>query len=109
MSDQQEHNPFLEAENYFKPYEDKIKELRNNPELIEFDKLVYEVFEMNPQGKKLLEIIKEKYLLFSLVQKGTPTYQIDVIWQEGFKDFPRMFLMALISHKQRILVGTNPT
>jgi len=101
-------NPFLEAENYYKPYEEKIKELRNNPELIEFDKLCFELFEKNAQGKRFMEIAKEKYLLYSLVQKGTPTYQIDVIWQEGFKDFPRMILMALLSHKQRIQSGNNP-
>lgn len=100
-------NPFLEAENYYKPYEDKIKELRNNPELIELDKLCFELFEMNAQGKRFMEIAKEKYLLYSLVQKGTPTYQIDVIWQEGFKDAFRMILMALTSHKQRIQAGNN--
>lgn len=102
-----QHNPFLEAENYFKPYEDKIKDLRNNPELIEFDKLCFELFEMNSQGKRFMEIAKEKYLTYALVQKGTPTYQIDVIWQEGFKDAFRMILMALKSHQQRIVAGSN--
>ena len=105
MEDQK--NPFLESEDYFKPYSDKIKDLRNQPELIEFDKLSYELFEMNPQGKRWLEIIKEKYLIYSLAQRGSPTYQIDVLWQEGFKDFPRMLLIALLAHKQRILSGTN--
>ena len=103
----EEKNPFLEAENYYKPYEDKIKELRNNPELIELDKLCFELFEMNPQGKRFIELAKEKYLLYALVQKGTPTYQIDVIWQEGFKDAFRMILMALRSHQQRIQAGNN--
>lgn len=102
-------NPILEQENYFKEYEGKIKELRNNPELIEFDKLCYELFEMNSHGKRFIEIAKEKYLLYALVQKGNPTYQIDVIWQEGFKDAFRMLLMALVSHKQRIQAGSNPS
>jgi hypothetical protein len=62
---------------------------------------------MSPQGKRFMEIAKEKYLLFALVQKGTPTYQIDIIWQEGFKDFPRMILMALRSHQQRIQSENN--
>lgn len=104
---EQQSNPLLEAENYFKPYEEKIKDLRNNPELIEFDRLCYELFEMNPQGRKFIEIAKEKYLLYALVQKGTPTYQIDIIWQEGFKDAFRMLIMALRSHQQRIEAGTN--
>lgn len=108
MEEQQQHNPFLEHENYFKPYEDKIKELRNNPELIELDKLCFELFAMNPQGKRFMEIATEKYLLYALVQKGNPTYQIDVLWQEGFKDAFRMLLMAVKSHEQRIQAGTNP-
>lgn len=100
---EEHNNPFLQAEDYFKPYQDKIKDLRNQPEVIEFDKLCFELFEMNPSGKKFLELIKEKYLLLGLVQKGTPTYQIDVLWQEGFKDAFRMLVMAIVSHKQRIL------
>lgn len=100
-------NPFLEAENYFKPYEDQIKALRNNPELIEFDKLCFELFEMNPMGKRFMQLATEKYLIYGLVQKGTPTYQIDVLWQEGFKDVFRMILMSLKSHQQRIQAGKN--
>jgi len=103
-----EFNPFLEQENYFKPYEEKIQQLRDNPELIELDKLCYELFEMNEQGRRFIELVKDKFLLPALVQKGTPTYQLDVLWQEGFKDFPRMLIMATTSHKQRIKAGTNP-
>ena len=100
-------NPFLIAENYWKPYEEKIQSLKNNPELIEFDKLCFELFEMNPQGKRFMDIAREKYLTHALVQKGTPTYQIDILWQEGFKDAFRMILMSLQSHAQRIKVGNN--
>lgn len=103
----QEYNPFLEAENYFKPYEEKIKDLRNQPEVIEFDKLCFELFEINPQGKRFLEIVKEKYLMYALVGRGTPTYPTDIIWQEGFKDALRMLVMSVISHQQRIKSGNN--
>lgn len=104
---EQEENPFLKQENYYEPYAKKIEELRNNPELIEFDKICFELFEMNPMGKKFLEIAKEKYLLYSIIQKGAPTYQIDVIWQEGFKDAFRMLLIAIRSHNQRIQSGNS--
>lgn len=104
---QEESNPILQQEDYFKPYQENIKDLRNKPEVIEFDKLCYELFEVNPSGKKFLALIKEKYLLMALVQKGTSTYQIDVLWQEGFKDAFRMLVMSVISHQQRILAESN--
>jgi hypothetical protein len=100
-------NHILEPEDYFKAYRDNIEELKNNPELIEFDKLTYEVFEMNPQGKRFLELAKERYLTYALVPKGTPTYQLDVLWQEGFKDAFRGILLTIHAHKQRIKAGTK--
>lgn len=107
MEDQD--NPFLQHENYFAPYEEKIKDLRNQPEVIEFDKLCFELFEANPTGKKFLSLIKERYLMMALVQKNTPTYQIDVLWQEGFKDAFRMLVVSVTSHQQRIIAGANKT
>lgn len=104
MSDK---NPILEQEDYFAPYKEKISNLKNNPEVIEFDKVCYELFHMNPTGKRFIELIKEKYLMNALVQKGSPTYQIDVLWQEGFKDAFRMIVISIMSHEQRIHAGTN--
>lgn len=100
-------NPFLEAENYFTPYQENIDKLKNNPELIEFNKLCFELFEMNSQGKRFLEVAKEKYLIYALVPKGTSTYPIDVLWQEGFKDAFRLLLTAVNSHQQRIQSENN--
>lgn len=100
-------NPILEPEDYFKPYKENIETMKNNPELIEFDKLCYELFEMNPIGKKFLEIATDKYLIHSLVQRGSPTYQIDVLWQEGFKDAYRYLKLGVNSHNQRIKAGMN--
>lgn len=98
-------NPFLEQENYFKGYEKSIEELKNNPQVIEFDKLCFELFDRNPQGKKFLEIVTERYLIPAIAKSGTPTYQLDVLWAEGFKEFARMLLCAVKSHQQRIVLG----
>lgn len=100
--DQNQRNPFLEPENYFEGYQKSIDNLKNNPEVIAFDKLCYEIFEHQEVGRKFLEMVKERYLLPSLVSKGNPTYQVDVLWQEGFKDAWRAIISAVISHRQRI-------
>ncbi len=100
-------NPILHQENYYDGYEKSIAALRNDPNVIEFDKLCYEIFEMNPQGKRFLELCKERYLIPALARPGTATYQLDVMWGEGFKDFPRMILSSLQSHQNRILSGKN--
>jgi hypothetical protein len=100
-----EKNPFLEQENFFDGYQKSIGELKNNPCLIEFEKLCYELFEMNEMGKRFIELVKERYLIPGLSKPGTPTYQIDVLWGEGFKEFPRLILGCITSHQQRIIAG----
>lgn len=102
-----EKNPFIEPENYFDGYQKSIDELKNKAEVIEFDKLCFELFEKSDAGKRFLELIKERYLMASLARPGTATYQIDVIWGEGFKEFGRMVLSCIRSHQQRILAGKN--
>jgi hypothetical protein len=105
--EQEQRNPLLEQEDYFAGYREKIEGLRNNPQLIEFDKLCFELFESNQLGKRFLELIKERYLIPALAKPGTATYQLDVMWAEGFKDFARMLLSSVISHQQRIVAGAN--
>lgn len=100
-------NPFLQQENFYAGYQKSIDELKNNPHIIEFDKLCFELFESNVQGKRFLELVKERYLIPALAKPGTPTYQLDVMWSEGFKEFGRMLLSCVISHQQRILAGTK--
>jgi hypothetical protein len=102
-----QHNPILEPENYFEQYKKSIDEMRNDPRMIEFDKLCYELFDMNPQGKRFMEIVIERYVIPALAKPGTATYQLDVMWAEGFKDFPRMLRMAVLSHNQRIHAETK--
>ena|ERR1022692_3904554 len=106
MSEQQK-NPFLEQENFFAGYEKSIDELKNNPHVIEFDKLCYELFEHNAQGKRFLELVTERYLIPAMAKPGTATYQLDVLWAEGFKEFGRMLIGSVRSHQQRIHAGNK--
>lgn len=101
----EEKNPLIEPENYFAGYQDSINNLKNNPELIAFDKLCYETFEHSEVGKKFLEFARERFIINSQVTRGNPTYQLDVIWQEGFRDAYRMIMQHVQSHKQRIKAG----
>jgi len=107
MENNEGNNPFLQQEDYFAGYKKNIEEMRNDPSLIELDKLCFELFAVNEQGKKFMELVKERWLIPALARPGTATYQIDVIWGEGFKDFPRMLLMGIHTHLQRIKSGTN--
>lgn len=107
MENQEQPNPFLQQEDYFAGYKKNIEQMRNDPSLIEWDKLCFELFTMNEQGKKFMELVKERWIIPALARPGTATYQIDVIWGEGFKDFPRMIIMAIQTHLQRIKAGTT--
>jgi hypothetical protein len=99
-------NKYIEPENYFEGYNDSIKDLKNNPKVIEFDKLCYELFEHQEAGRRFVEMVTERYLIPTIVQKG-PTYQIDILWQEGFKDAFRMIISSVKSHAQRIKSETT--
>jgi hypothetical protein len=100
-------NPFMEPEDYLAGYKENIDKLKNQPESIAFDKLCYEVFEAQEIGKKFLEFATNRFLIHSQIAKGNPTYQLDVIWQEGFRDAYRMIINHVQSHKQRIEAGEN--
>lgn len=100
-----ERNPLLEEEDYYAGYNKSIDELKNNPKLVELDKLCYDIFEHQENGREFLKIVTERYLIPSMVSRGNPVYQVDVIWQEGFKDAFRMIIMHINAHKQRINEG----
>lgn len=100
-----ENNPLLQQENFFAGYQEKIEALKNTPEVIEFDKLTFEIFEKTDAGKRWIEIVKENYIIPGLARPGTPTYQVDVILWDGFKEFGRMILNCIKAHQQRIEAG----
>lgn len=100
-----ENNPFLQPENYSAGYQKSIDELKNSPHIIEFDKLCFELFDKNEMGRRFMEMVTERYIIPSLANRGNATYQIDVLWGEGFKEFGRLILSAVKSHQQRILAG----
>lgn len=105
--EQFERNPLLEPENFFEGYNKSIESYKNNPEIIAFDRMCYELFEATELGRKFIEFVTERFFVYSQVQRGNPTYQLDCIWQEGFRDAYRMLMNSVMSHKQRIRAETN--
>ena len=100
-------NPMLDPENYFKQYQENIDNLKNQPDVIKFDKLCFEVFEASEMGREFLEFAKTRFIVYSQITRGSPTYPTDLIWQEGFRDAYRMILHAVMSHQQRIAAGAK--
>lgn len=98
-------NPLIQPEDYFKGYQKKMEELRNHPEYIKFDRLCYEVFEASEMGREFLKYATERFVINSQIKRGDPIYQLDCIWQEGFRDAYRMIMNHVLSHKQRIAAG----
>jgi hypothetical protein len=99
----QERNPLLEQENYFEGYNESINKLKNDPKVLEFDKLCYELFENNQAGKRFIELVTERYLLAPSGMPGSPTYQNEVMWAEGVRYAFLLLRNGVMSHKQRIV------
>jgi hypothetical protein len=101
------HNPLLERENFFKGYQEKIEELKDKPETIQFEKMCYELFETHELGRKFMEHVTENILLKPNADIEKQNYENKNIWGEGFKAFPLMIRTFIASHKQRIKAGVD--
>lgn len=97
-----ENNPFLQQENYFKGYEDSINQLKNDPSLLEFDRLCYELFEHQEAGRRFMELITDRYLLMPGSLPGSRTFDNEVKWAEGLRYAFLLLRNAVKAHKQRI-------
>lgn len=98
-------NPFIEQENYFAGYDKSIDELKNTPHIIEFDKLCYELFLMNDQGKRFMEIVTERYLLRVSGSPGSPSYTQECMWSDGVRYAFLLLRNSITQHQQRISAG----
>ena len=100
-------NPLLQPEDFMAGYRDSIDGLKNNPALVSFDKVCYELFEATEMGRKFMEIVHDRYLVPSIVNRDAPNYQLMVIWADGFKDAFRLIKQSVMSHQQRIKAESN--
>ena len=107
MTDQEKPNPYLEPENYFAGYNDCVQKLKENPALLEFSKLCYEVLHHNEQGRALLNFLVKNYVTPSLVNINAPQYKEQCIWSEGYKDAFRLLMKAVDTHVEYIKSETQ--
>lgn len=97
-----ENNPLLKQENYAAQYNENIEKLKNNPELVAFDKLCYELFHVNEMGVKFMEHVTERYLIPPMANRDAANFEKMAVWGEGFKDAFRVIRASVRSHEQRI-------
>lgn len=100
-------NPFIEPQNYYEGYQKSVEELKKRPEIVEFGRLCYEVFETYEPGKRLMELLLEKYVLPSIVNNNAPNYDIACVYAEGFKEAYRLLLRSVKTHENYIRAETN--
>ena|ERR1700733_1623627 len=96
-------NSLIEPENYFKGYAESAEKLKNQPEILELDKLCYEVFEHYEPGKKLMEVLVNRFLLAPSSTPGSTTFDNEVKFGEGLRYAFLLLRNCVKSHKQRIM------
>lgn len=96
-----EKNPWIEPENYYAGYQDSMDNLKSNPEGLQFDKLCHLVLS-TPDGRHFMEEIEKRFLIPALCNPASPTFQIQAMYFEGFKEAFRMLKGVVLSHDQRI-------
>jgi len=99
-------NPLLQPE-----VDPRQEEFRNKMQLVEKEKvelerLCYEVFHINPDGMKLFEILKERFVVPALFSVADPNATNFAIYWEGFKEGIRGPWSLGLNHKNRI-AGVN--
>lgn len=103
QENQQPPNPHISIPDPFKDYQKSLEELAKlDPTIHEFSRICYELFYMNQDGKKLWEILKDRYLLQSLVNPTLPGADLNAIYWTGFTDLIKLFNQQALQHKQRI-------
>lgn len=99
-------NPLLQPEDFSAGYRESVEALKNRPDLVQFDKLCYELFS-SEMGKKFMDYVTEAYLIPPMADRNSPQFNTTAVWSEGFKDFARMLRSAVKSHEQRIQAEAN--
>ena len=87
-------------EDYWDGYTASINKLKNNPDVVEFDRLCFEVFNKTEAGALLLSQLTERYLIPSTPSRGE-NYAHSCIYYEGFRDCIRLLIQSTKGYKSR--------
>ena len=97
------HNPILEAMAGTDPYANVREKVDEGlKQLIELQRLCYEVFQVSDNGKKLYEIIREKFIIPARFSPTDPSSADLALYWEGFKEAMRGLWDQGCMHKKRI-------
>lgn len=88
-------------ENYWAGYEESINKLKNDPNLIEFDKLCFLVFGISENGKQLLEYFKDRIIFPSIPGQADNNFDKRCMYYEGYKEAFRQLIHATNNYKIR--------
>ncbi len=100
---QQEPNPHISIPDPYADYQASLAKLAElDPKVNEFGRLCYEIFFIEENGKKLWEILEERFLMSTLVNPTAPQSEIVSIYWNGFTDCIKQFKQLGNQHRQRI-------
>lgn len=97
----QSKNPYIEPENYFSGYEESMKEIEKLQGHVELDRLCYEVLGVSESAKKLMEILKDRFICAPTPVKINAHYETACVYYEGWRAALRYLHTLVESYKQR--------
>jgi len=88
-------------EDYWDGYTSSINKLKNNPDIVEFDRLCFEVFSKTEAGAKILSELTERYIIPSTPAKDMTSYSTNCVYYEGFRDCIRLLIQSTKGYSRR--------
>jgi len=97
-------NALIEPENYYEGYNESIKKAAlANPGQVVFDELCFTVLGRSEDGKKLMEMIKERFIMPSVPCKLSGVdFPVAATYYEGYREAFRQLLGQVEGYKQRM-------
>lgn len=91
-----ENNPYIEPPNYYENYQTA----ENSQQGVPLDELCWHVFNTE-DGKKLLEIIKERFLIVPTPGPVNENYPVMCTFYEGFREAFRQLISSVQSYQAK--------
>lgn len=91
-----ENNPYIEPPNYYENYQ----AAENSQQGVPLDELCWHVFNTE-DGKKLLEIIKERFLIVPTPGPVNENYPVMCTFYEGFREAFRQLIGSVQSYQAK--------
>jgi hypothetical protein len=90
-------NPYIEPQNYYENYEST----QSGQQDIALDELCWHVFNINEDGKKLLEIMKNRFLIMPTPGPVNENYPHMCVFYEGFREAFRQIIASVDGYQRK--------